>query len=367
VLPRLLRDFVPERVLGRGAFGIVVAASLKEDPATRFAIKMVAWPADVDAAALGEVRAMASMPASPNLVGYCGAWVEASGEWISDLSNRLCDASEGAATTGEPFGRIDARGLFLKASASDESESSSEGSESSDDLVDTAMTSLPGWRLGPRRAAALLGDTLGATLSLTQGAGAWLFLQMELVTFPTLAHWLATDTLSGVAQSTRWRWVEGAAAGLEAVHAAGWVHNDVKPTNLFCCVRTGQTKLADFGCCVRCGSSATLGGTRAYAAPERHSSTAVAMPSSDVFSLGVVLAELFGAFSTAMERARVVMCLMAPGADVQDEKRSQAAAGPLGEASALARRMLSRYEERRPSAADVREEAASFAARASVC
>jgi flagellar motor protein MotB len=74
------------------------------------------------------------------------------------------------------------------------------------------------------------------------------------------------------------------------------------------------------------------------------------------------VAEIFGDFTTAMERARVVMKLMEPGMEGLAKAPVREAHAPVGVASGLARRMLSRYEGERPLAADVREEAAGLAA-----
>jgi hypothetical protein len=125
------------------------------------------------------------------------------------------------------------------------------------------------------------------------------------------------------------------------------------------------------------------------------------------FSLGVCVAEIFGGFSTGMERARVVMRLMEPahtiahcaaaglrgggdahgsGAPAMREQRSADEPGraadlqgreaglrgranaswrearePIGAASGILRRMVSRCEGERPSAGDVREEAIGLA------
>lgn len=191
---------------------------------------------------------MSSMPASPNLVGYVGAWVDVS---LSGLSARLLEAS-GSDASG--------------ASSSSQSSSSQSSSEAT---ADASAASLPGSLRRSRRALdrsadssagssgagafALaeysLGGGMGGGLSagglsarLARGARAWLFVQMEFCPFPTLAHWLALDAsgrdASGCgapaepSDATRWRWIEGAARGLEVMHAAGWVHNDLKVRQL---------------------------------------------------------------------------------------------------------------------------------------
>ncbi len=86
------------------------------------------------------------------------------------------------------------------------------------------------------------------------------------------------------------------AAALTAVHAAGWIHADVKPSNIHVAA-AGHATLIDLGLALRvgsaeCMSSATFRGTVAYAAPETISRTRAVEPPADTYSLGATLYEL---------------------------------------------------------------------------
>jgi serine/threonine protein kinase len=85
------------------------------------------------------------------------------------------------------------------------------------------------------------------------------------------------------------------ARALAAAHAAGLVHRDVKPHNLFL-RRDGVLKLGDFGIAVglegtRLTLAGTVLGTAAYLAPEQARGEEVTA-AADVYALGLVLVEL---------------------------------------------------------------------------
>jgi serine/threonine protein kinase len=120
------------------------------------------------------------------------------------------------------------------------------------------------------------------------------------------APWLALELLPGGTLGSRLReagalaWPDAIAAGaaiaraLAHVHAAGLVHRDVKPANVFL-DQAGKPKLGDFGFVrvatgggglTRSGESL---GTAEYLAPEQVDAAKHAGPAADLYSLGATL------------------------------------------------------------------------------
>jgi serine/threonine-protein kinase len=117
------------------------------------------------------------------------------------------------------------------------------------------------------------------------------YLVMELVDGPCLAGVLAGGPLSAA-----WTMdiVAQTAVGLQAAHATGLIHRDVKPANLLL-ASSGTVKITDFGISHAIGSvsdtvTGVVMGTAAYLAPERIAG-ARAAPASDLYALGVVAYE----------------------------------------------------------------------------
>lgn len=144
------------------------------------------------------------------------------------------------------------------------------------------------------RAAAAIDHPNVVTVFDAGEDGGNLFLAMALVDGSTLRDLLDRSGPVPVARAVE---IVGAiAGGLDATHAAGLVHRDVKPANVLIDQRSGDVRITDFGV-VKTQESSTITrsgamvGTLDYLAPEQIRGDEVD-PRTDVYALGCVLYEL---------------------------------------------------------------------------
>jgi serine/threonine protein kinase len=141
-------------------------------------------------------------------------------------------------------------------------------------------------------------------------------------------------------------------SALEAAHAEGIVHRDVKPANVLVCP-DGKARLTDFGIATTTGDSSlttqgALIGSPSYMAPERASGGQPA-PSVDFWSLG---ATLYTAVEgrLAFDRGDPVATLMAVATE---PPAAMERAGPLGP---VLSGLLTKDPSRRPTVAEARRD-----------
>ena len=179
------------------------------------------------------------------------------------------------------------------------------------------------------------------------------YIVMEYLPGGSLADRLVRDGAQPIGRSLEW--LGQAAAALDAAHASGVVHRDVKPANLLL-DNDDRVKVADFGVAsaVGLGSLTEVGtvvGTAGYLAPEQARGEK-ATPASDRYALAVVAFELltgtrpFERESSTAEALAHVSAPIPPASSLNPELPSQVD-------DALARGLAKEPEHRYETAADL--------------
>jgi hypothetical protein len=194
-------------------------------------------------------------------------------------------------------------------------------------------------------------------------AGGQAYLAMEWLEGETLAHRLRTQPLS-IGKAVRV--VRNAALALGAAHAAGIVHRDVKPANLFLVDGdVDRVKVLDFGIARRLDdesttltTTGTVLGTPYYMAPEQARGLRNVDARVDVYALGCVLFEALTG-TRPFDHESLVAVLAAVLLEEPPSARERAHGIPAT-LDALVARMLSKRADARPkdghAAADALED-----------
>jgi serine/threonine-protein kinase len=143
--------------------------------------------------------------------------------------------------------------------------------------------------------------------------------------------------------------VRQVAQALGSLHAAGWAHADVKPSNVIVSP-SGHATLFDFGFAWRRDEASSmprvLRGSPAYLAPEAFVSTSASDIRSDLYSLGVVLFELLAGRRPFPENDAAALARLHLSAAPPDLRRL--APHVPGEVARLVEVLLAKQPLRRP-------------------
>jgi eukaryotic-like serine/threonine-protein kinase len=217
------------------------------------------------------------------------------------------------------------------------------------------MACLPLFAERFRREALAMGridhPNVAVVYDFSQSGRGLTYLVMELLEGRLLAKELAGGRFD---RERAIRIAIGIARGLEAAHAVGCIHRDVTPRNIM--LAGDHAKLFDFGLValqmpdddsrsqVKLTELGTVVGTPEYVAPEvgfGHPAT----PSSDLYSLGVVIYEMLNGLPPFVGRARDIFA-----AHIIDAVPPFGQIGPL---EALVMELLERKPAKRPASAAV--------------
>ena len=183
-----------------------------------------------------------------------------------------------------------------------------------------------------------------------------LYLVMELVAGRSLADRLRTEGPLPIPDALAV--ADRVLDALGAAHAAGIVHRDVKPGNVLL-GDDGAVKLADFGIAKRLDElgpdltqTGQLVGTPRYLAPEQVVGEQ-ATPATDLYATGVVLYEML-AGAPPFDAGTPLATAIAHRDDPVPDVRAARPDVPAAVATALARAMAKRPEDRFPTAAAMR-------------
>jgi serine/threonine protein kinase len=235
--------------------------------------------------------------------------------------------------------------------------------------VSLAEDTVLGRHVALKRVTATAGDSgllrlkrealLGASIShpnlvsiydVDEGEDGQVVIVMEYVEGETLRDALARD--GGLDTAETLRILAGAAAGVDAIHAQGIVHRDVKPANVLL-DKNGAVKVADLGIAAvpdrtQITTSGAILGSLGYVAPEQLRE-AEATPAIDIYALAAVAYEALSGQKARREPNPVALAYAMDNKPPPDLREVWPQAPPA--AAELLERAMDRDPARRPASA----------------
>ncbi|KAL7676610.1 hypothetical protein ACOME3_002858 [Neoechinorhynchus agilis] len=304
---RLDRDFEIVSMIGKGGFGRVWKVKNKFD-SSMYAIKMVelSRKSNKENRAIVKESAVLSKLYHPNVVRYFATWTDVAGDLRQ--SDSELDSSSEESTQSISF-------MPKRETESVKIEFRDDYSADEDGYDDRSISK---WS----------NDCSINECSSHQV----LFIQMEYCEGSSLLHILDNGYLNGRSDLI-WRIFRDILEGLSYIHSKAVIHRDLKPANIFF-DSLNNAKIGDFGLAATMADtghqqinrasmqgtgdldstiSSSAVGTFSYMAPELlRPKSAKATPSVDMYSLGIILYEMWNYFSTASERALAIMDVRRP-------------------------------------------------------
>lgn len=126
------------------------------------------------------------------------------------------------------------------------------------------------------------------------------YIQMELCSNGNLGDWLNDRSIIDI--TTNITVCSQIIDGLDYLHNLDIIHRDLKPTNIFLCNNT--IKIGDFGLATLTNTIDYLNSLGSELYKDKYENRN--LPTLDIYSLGIILFELFYIFNTQIERVKVL-------------------------------------------------------------
>lgn len=115
-----------------------------------------------------------------------------------------------------------------------------------------------------------------------------LALRADTIVMPHCMERSAEGIAGYCSEQTAWKFLHDVAAGLVHIHGKGYIHHDIKPSNIL--ITEGGFAIGDFGACFKTGDLSPCieddDTTHAFSAPEWSTDKKHTVPKSDIWALG---------------------------------------------------------------------------------